>query len=149
MHEDKVVIILTRPALERLIGGDSELEIRLREATVKTVINKYSKALLTQWVKEEVAIVLRKDLDAIVKETVGPQGFGGYINGLAPNARQLIKETVATEARKLVTDEVAKHVKAAIAEWTPVLQREVVSQVNAAVVAQLRQELIAKLKEIL
>ena len=149
MHEDKVVIILTRPALERLIGGDSELEIRLRDATVKTVINKYSKALLTQWVKEEVDTVLRHDLATTIKEAVGKPGFRGYLDTLAPGAREAIKRVAESEIRESVNAEIAKHTKAAIAGWTTILQQEVRKQVNAAVLAQLKQELTAKLKEAL
>lgn len=45
MH-DKVVITLTTPALERLLNGDKEVEVKLRHAVVENFAKHHIKAIL-------------------------------------------------------------------------------------------------------
>lgn len=63
---------LTPQALERLIGGDTELELDLRKAAAKAFGNKYMKDMLQTAVSEAISS-MRHDIDNIVSEEIRSQ----------------------------------------------------------------------------
>lgn len=116
-HEDKVVVILTRPALERLLGGDSELEVRLRHAAAAA----FAKHHLTLWANSDVMKGMRRDIaDAVVKEAAA--SLGKYTGGgftprrfeLSNEIKHSIAEAAATSVRDYlsgVLDDIRRHAR--------------------------------------
>lgn len=58
MSEDKLKLTLTRPALERLLGGDPEFEIQIKHAAAKELFEKYTDAILGPIIRQKVSEVL-------------------------------------------------------------------------------------------
>lgn len=85
-------------ALERLIGGDSEIEIEIRNSIVQEFTKRYLKALVTEdhikTLRTELDIELKRAKDQIQKETQEVFGKYDYVpnpNGpFYPNNKQFI-----------------------------------------------------------
>lgn len=126
-----IVIRLDVPALERLIGGDTEVEVQLR----KGVVEEFARRHLTAVLKDEAFAgylakersVVNEGLNALVKERIGeikrePYGY---------NSRDVVylsreaKDALTTEAEKRVGEFVRKTVEEVWARREPVISREV------------------------
>jgi hypothetical protein len=70
---------LNLPALERLIGGDGEIEVELRHQIVKEFTKKYLKGIVDSSVFQSYQRELLEELRKAVKEVVG-----GSINDVVP-----------------------------------------------------------------
>jgi hypothetical protein len=67
---DKVVIQLNLPALERLLGGDSAMEIELRHQVAEEFAKKHLKAILNDECYKRMRHSLTVDLHNLVHEKV-------------------------------------------------------------------------------
>lgn len=74
----RVRLVLNRPALERLIGGDSELEIALREQ----IVDQFIKTHLKTAIESKVLKSLHKEIDATVDKVVRDTLYGAPAEGL-------------------------------------------------------------------
>lgn len=118
MQEDKVKIVLTRPALERLIGGDSEAEIVLRSATVERIVQKYFEPLimkknyqtllndLTKKVSEQI---LFKDTNWYSSSYVSSDAKKKVEDYTREVANQFIKQTVQSFLSEAKIKEMVEH----------------------------------------
>ena len=64
MSDQKVVLSLNLPALERLIGGDSELELDLRRGIAETFAKHYLKSIVNQELVQGVEREVRSEIAA-------------------------------------------------------------------------------------
>lgn len=104
MQQDRVVIQLNLPALERLIGGDSEIELELRHQVVENFAKQHLKPLIN----DKFIAQIRKEIEEQIKTWVGFQNgynqvVGKYRNEIREPVRKLVMEAV---------DEVIKEVAA-------------------------------------
>lgn len=109
MHEDKIKVVLTRPALERLISGDEELEIQMRHAAVEQIFKKHIAPLIaTRSVQDVIA-----NITALFKEEM--KKYESKSDWwVTPQLTSTLKKSIEAEAEKvvlnLVKDAVAKFV---------------------------------------
>jgi len=83
-------------ALERLIGGDSELEMEIRRSVAEDFSKKYLKSLVTEYTD--------KGLTARVRELVIERVR--YTDYLSEEYRELIKEQVDKKVKQLIQERV-------------------------------------------
>ncbi len=90
---EKVRLTLTRPALERLIGGDAEIEVALRSATAKQIIDKHIVPMIQSQAK---TCIMNGVIADVKKEIIGKD----YIKG------SYLYDQLAAEVRKAVENEI-------------------------------------------
>lgn len=130
-----IVIRLDVPALERLIGGDSEVEVQLR----KGVVEEFAKRHLTAVLKEETfakflqdeADIAARGLEALVKQQIGEIKRTGpeYNSRITLYLNEDVKAALTTEANRRVDE----CVRRAIDEAWAVREKRIVSEVHKAI----------------
>lgn len=99
-------------ALERLIGGDSALEIEVRNSVVQEFVKRHLKALATsEPVKCAIEATRQKILDEVTKQcsdaiATFKMSYGGSITGVTLHAsvQQEINRKVGDEVDRLIRD---------------------------------------------
>lgn len=108
--DDSMKLFLNLPALERLIGGDSEVEISLRHQ----IVNEFTKRSLTEIAKsqsyQKTLQELRNILDDEVKNTVGITLKNGYRSSHSDQLREQIQSII----QKAVDEAIDKSIQTAI-----------------------------------
>lgn len=94
---DKLKLTLTRAALERLIGGEREMELFLTDAAVRQVVSKRLEA-----VKQEVRKAIENEI-AIVFGHNEPS-YRGPQFVLSPTVRQAINSNVVESVKERVKE---------------------------------------------
>lgn len=109
-HEQpaRISMTLTLPALERLLGGDSELEIQLRHQVVENFAKRHLRNLLvedTQQMIESLHRTVRDELLPIIKAEharyVPVSGWAGT-RGLTETFRNTLKEFARIQTQEAV-----------------------------------------------
>jgi phenylpyruvate tautomerase PptA (4-oxalocrotonate tautomerase family) len=151
------IVINSREALERLIGGDTELEVSLRQSVAEDFAKRYLKGLvntdLMQRAKAEVEATLQMLRNLVVDESrvalqafVTIAGWGGKWV-LADSVKQSIRE----EAKQRVADEVhkaiAEAVEAKLANLNVIIDDEILRKVRYEVREEVKQALKKNLGE--
>jgi len=109
-----IVIRLDVPALERLIGGDSEVEVQLRQG----VVEEFAKRHLVKILKDEAfatflskeARVVHDGLDALVKKHIGEVKQEGSYSRTVVYLTREVQDALTTEAEKRIGEFVRKAV---------------------------------------
>lgn len=121
MQMQTIKIQLTLPALERLLGGDSALEIELRHQVASQFADKHLKPLINSPELRQAVNDIKEAGAKLVKETLRKEVFevrnrGGYATEvkLPPEAEEAIKSVVVTQGRALVQQIVVQ----ALDAWT-------------------------------
>lgn len=110
MAYDRMTILLNANALERLIGGDAEMELRLRQGVVEEFSRRHLKSLASS----EMMQKLRRDLDALVAEAAlesRKQLYGEWDFWKKPLSERLsgeIRECVAALINATLNKEIEK-----------------------------------------
>jgi len=108
-------------ALERLIGGDSQVEIDIRNSVAQKFAEKHLKALANTNEISDVLRRVREDISQQTKDLCEKEvatfktSYGGSITDIKLNAP--IKTAIETQVRNLVDDMVRKTVDDALKIW--------------------------------
>lgn len=95
-------------ALERLLGGDNEIEMDIRQNIVETFTRKHLKSLANADLIDKASQGLKKEIeDAFVVKTSG--WSGSY--SLTTKARELLEKQITAEKRILVQELISEHFK--------------------------------------
>lgn len=138
-HDGKVKLTLNRPALERLFEGDSELEMELKHAAVKEIVDKHFGAII----KNEAMAAYKADVTRKIQTDLKTQ-LGDFDRGypwtftLSKKARAAIESVVADKIRERIEAEVDKLD----------LQRMIKQQVDHTVAFRIKQGVRARLDEV-
>lgn len=122
---DNIVLNLNRPALERLLGGDSDLEVKLRHAAANEFARRHLKALITaeftnrllSEIKSETAEARKGVMAAVTREVED-------IIGKKPDfwSKFELSDTARETVRRYVQDSVEQLIKTALDNRIPKLQ---------------------------
>lgn len=149
-----VKVQLNLPALERLIGGDSEMEVQLRHQVVREFSKHHLTALLKDETWKAADKALREEIAKQVVEVLGlnlrEQGWvPAYPSQLKNNIKQQIRDTCEQAVREAISKAIEERVEflknGLIAEIT----RQINQVVRTEVIKGIRAELEAKLKTVL
>jgi len=106
-------ITLTKPALERLIGGDTELEIALRKEAVREIVSKKFDSIATQetWklshaMTKTIAEQCERVVEGYRAGTSNPQGRSAWITDYDTN--RTLQEATRKAVEKYVGDIIRK-----------------------------------------
>lgn len=116
-------------ALERLIGGDTDVEIEIRNSIVQEFTKKHLKSLATTPTINEVATLISEELKGIVLDST-KDAWGGTKYELNPE----MKDKVRMQAKKVLDSELS------------VIVEEEVQLLGLGFNATVRDNLIVKLQ---
>ena len=116
-------------ALERLIGGDSELEIEIRNSIVQEFTKKYLKSVAEKVLESEVAVLtkgIKETFQQEAQSAIGEMKNSGYYSQtFVPN--ESFKKAITEQ----VQQQVDKQISAAIdARFTEVAKKGVEEQID-------------------
>lgn len=141
-----IVIQLNYPALERMLGGDTELEIKLRHQIVEEFIKKRLKGLVNnqalQAVEKQVKDEAFKEAEELVGKIIQEKTYFNtkYSVLLTNHVKSLIKSTVETTVRE-ATERYTKQFNDNIADTVERLKRHFFSYVTERVQKSLDEEI--------
>jgi hypothetical protein len=124
-------ILLDLAGLERLIGGDNEAEIKIRECIVQTFAKKHLKKLVNAQafqskldeIKEAVQAEFQAQIPIKVKKSTHWNSRDQYILDERHPTCQKLKQLIKEEAESLMKD-ILRTVKAEIREeWTSLIEK--------------------------
>lgn len=114
-HQDKVKISLSLPALERLLGGDSEMEVELRHQ----IVENFSKLHLREIVKTEpyrrTVQLIEQEIKDQIRDQVGEAKYSTVWGNkflIKDEIKNQIKEAITSEVRRLIADVINERLKA-------------------------------------
>ncbi len=152
-NENKVVLqINSIKVLERLLGGDGEVEVDLRNSIVHEFARRHLKPLANSHAIKELAEKAREacygEANRLMVQYIGSfTQDGAYRQVIVLNdaMKKAIRDAVAEQKSALVKAEVEK----AMAEWTPeAIQKVVDARVNADITQRIKDAVDAKLKSL-
>ena len=138
----QVFLSLNRPALERLLGGDGELEVTLRKQIVDEFVERYLKEALERKVMADLQTRLQRVCDEVLKAYwTRVQTYTGTTLVLHDSLKQAIQAQAATAIDQQIREALSSAVQERIARWG----RDIEGMIRRAVDAQLTEKKINEL----
>lgn len=142
---------LTLPALERLLGGDTEVEAHLRQQIVEEFAKKHLKAILNDETWKRVSALWRADLDRAVTarldELINEKAAVADRPDAPYEARWRLNEAIRKAAQAAVDAEVARVIENQKRYFATEINRAVKvameREVNKEVEAEIQRRLTA------
>ena len=152
MHEDKIKLTLTKPALERLIGGDSEMEIKLRSSTAKEIVNKHFVPMLTSEVLRKVEGQVYNAVEDKLEAKLGK--VSDITNPYRYPTRKIdfnnyTKELIKTQVDKLFKDKLYEVIDKKVEELSEKIEQHVLKVVTHKTMQTINRKVTEKLQEVL
>lgn len=109
-HKSRLVFQINNlEALERLIGGDSQVEMDIRQSVVEAFAKKHLKSLVTDTAIEKVGSAIKNEATAMITEQV-KDGSWSTKTVLTEKARQLIKDSLTYSVNSEIYEVIKKEV---------------------------------------
>jgi hypothetical protein len=141
---NNITIVLTKSALERLFGDDPELQVEIRHAAAKVLLEQHMETAMRTKAVSEVEGRITKAVHQIIDDRVGTNIGSSY----RPNI-QLTDETKAA-ANSYINHEFGTVIHDLVNKAVDELNIEglIAGKVEAAVVFRIRQGITQRLKQI-
>jgi phage baseplate assembly protein W len=138
-----VKLELTRPALERLIGGDTELEVGLR----KQIVHEFTRRHLAELCKEEAMLsavaLVRQTASEIVRQEVDITGLLNQYGG--SELGQRMRQAIQQAAEKAVDECVAERLKS----WERHIEYLVTKSLKSQIDAEVKRQIAAAVETLI
>ena len=104
-------------ALERLIGGDTELEIEVRNSVIQKFAEKHLKPLANSSAFKKIEDQLRKDAADQLSGDIATfkRDWQGYVSDI--KLRPEIKDEMSRQVRTMIDDKIREAVTEAVTFW--------------------------------
>ena len=140
---------LNLPALERLIGGDTELELHLRQQIVQEFAKRHLKAVAEKATYEAAVEAAKQYINAVAKEAFDVEHLA--TSHLWPTVgyrlRSLIENLVKESAQKIVDEALAKFIQHQSHYWRgevrKAVEQEMERQIEKEIADGIRKRLEA------
>ena len=110
---------LTIPALERLIGGDTEIEVDLRKQIVHEFAKRHLKNVADEEIHKAAVDEVKKHVNAAAKEAFD---INGVLGATWPDASRrlesMVKSVVESSVQQIVDEALAKVIQRQNHYWT-------------------------------
>ncbi len=148
---EKLRLTLTTAAVERLIGGDTEVEMDLRQAIVAEFTRRHLGPLLNSPEFQKVVTAYNETIQAEAAKAFGElkrdKSWGPFRYELAPE----VQEAIRAASLDAIKDELAKvreEVRAEVLKVREAAQERIKAQMDA-VVATIRHDLYAAVNKVI
>jgi len=108
MNKGTTIQINSLEALERLIGGETELEISIRNSVVQNFVKKHLKAIADEHIVAHAENEIKKLVNDTIIEKVGSTYSSG--TRLKEDVRKMITDQINHETKTVIRDMVSKTV---------------------------------------
>ena len=139
-------------AIERLIGGESEVELDIRNNIVEAFAKKHLKPVLNSPVFQRVVVDIQSQYDqAMISQVGNITNFGRWDQKvvLKPELLETLRTTARAAANAAIQEQIDNGVKAAVAIFTPAyIQNQIEKRVTEVVAKQISEGVDARLKQI-
>lgn len=143
----QIVITLGIDALERVLGGDSEAAVEIRNTIVQQFASRHLKAIANSEVVRQVGATIEAAVVEAVQEEVGKKapGFGGKWT-FKKEVKDALHEEVRLSISTKVREEVQTAVQAALDTVKPDIARRVEAAVDKEIAARVKAAVDEKLR---
>lgn len=148
---EKLRLSLTAPALQQLIGGNSEIELEIRQCVASAFAHRNLRELLndeTRKIVNDLANTLSSEQQKIVREETknivakyDNSGWRGPRASLSNEVVELIKRRVQEDVSGLLRAEVTKAIEEQVSLVEKIVRNEVAGQTDSAVKQAVRDRL--------
>ena len=142
--------INSKEALERLIGGDSELEVELRNSIVHDFSQRYLKKLVSDQF-DKLASLAWQEVEKFAKEKFGTVQYStwgrNYIIDLKPEIKTAVTNILQEESKKLINEAVAEYFNHLNLE--ALVKTVVDRQITIKIGDEVKRQVNAKINEIM
>jgi len=122
---DKVKLSLSLPALERLLGGDTELEIQLREQIANAFARKHLKVLLNDHLFSQCQQELVRVARSVVEEYFGqPSRIFGATAQLTSELKNTIRVAAQKQVREFMDQRLQEYMDERIENFKVIVDRK-------------------------
>lgn len=141
-NDVQVFLSLNRPALERLLGGDGELEVTLRNQIVDEFIKRYMAEALERKVLADLSYRMRQVCDEVLKSYWSKTtSYSG-----AATLTDALKQAIQVQSEQAIDQQIrttmATIVQERIANWSRDVSRQISRTVDALLTEKKINELI-------
>lgn len=154
---NKLNLILTRPALDRLLGGDDQLTVEIKHAAAREILDKHIVPLMDNSALYRVKARLQEHTTKILDEELGEYEAGTWnkASKFKPSVKvqdslnalvRSVAQNVAADAVKKVESDIATIVEREVQNVTKVLIRSLVKTEIDAAIAEMTAKLKTNLK---
>ena len=121
-----MTIQLTVPALERLIGGDTEVEVELRKQIVMEFTRRHLKEVATEETWKAVLAEVAVHINAVVKEQIGvEQVLGRHWSSISDRLKSMVENHVKASVETAFAAVIANQKAFWASEIRKALDREI------------------------
>lgn len=143
---ERVVLQLSRAALERLLGGDSLLEVELRQQIAQNFAKKHLRGMIATDLKQQVDSAFNGIVAQEIKDQIGIIGSGSWF------PTSYLNDRIKTTIKAAVDDAIKEYVTSAVIEGQRQLVQKIEEKVNyvlnMTIVDKIKQGVDDKLKEV-
>lgn len=136
------VQICSLEALERLIGGDNEMEIDIRNSVVQAFVNKYLKGVAN----ETMVSTAKTGVEKYVKESLLEDSSYYHVD-LKPEIKERVRGYINTHVDTLVSDKIHEAVYSILNDRlneTDIIQ----AKIDNAITSEINKRVLKKTREI-
>lgn len=110
---------MNRPAIERLLGGDSELEVELRQQIADQFATKHLKSLLNDKVFNQFRKTVSAEVDSAIHDCLARTTKRGWKREVSINAevREKLREAVRAETENVFRGQISDAIDAEVEKY--------------------------------
>lgn len=138
-------IELNTPALERLIGGDTAVELALRKQIVHTFTGRHLQRIAEERVVQQQVNAIQAYIDEVVKQELGIEAISTSTRWSAMTTQ--LRSLVRTCADEIIQEVVAEALKDFIAKQKRWLEHEIRIAIEKAMAKQIEVEVQQGIRE--
>lgn len=119
---------LNREALERLLGGDTQLEVELRHQVVEEFSKRHLKDVVDSTAYAKVLNEVQKVITDEIKKSVGEQTYNSVWGGLskaAPTVKEIVEREVHSQIKKVVQETIQETAEIQRDTWFTYINQKV------------------------
>ncbi len=149
--------INTIQALERLIGGDTALELEIRQNVVEAFAKKHLKGLMSEFYSKQSAAVIesvKADSEKIIKEVVASylKSKGDYWAGhtlvITQEGKDVIKNAAHQQVKVIFDEAIQLQLATLLAQLPKIIEKKVNDTINFEVAKQVKEGIANKLQQL-
>lgn len=139
---NKLNLILTRPALDRLLGDNQEVTVEIKHAAAKEILDKHIAGKISSQMVQDVETRLKKGLADAIEKELGKFSGRYSLPTYEPSAQ------VKLAIQNKVGDVVSETVKVFVDEQTSNIEAKIQNEVDSVVRRYIRIAVDRELKAV-
>ena len=142
-------LTLTLPALERLIAGDAELEVNLKQVIVAQFVERNLKGIANEAIVQAAAAATRAYIDEAAKQAfdIGNLTVGHEWPTVGYRVKQIVETEVKAIINKTLEEVVTEYVARHRSWWLEEIVHRVKAGMDSHIEAEIKKGIQARLEQ--